>query len=506
LLFYTASLLKLTIFRLKTTKIHNSTGFTFAVFKIKIQMIMKNEMKTGMKKVLFLVLVYLFLLIGLRSLNAQVTIGSLEDPHGAAVLDLSKTSGRELGLLLPRVSLDDAKLWGLEPAPSIGAEGLMVYNVKDDVLHGNGVGVYVWNGNTDGWIPLKSNFSSVVKVVSFDLTPSDVSVDIWAGGIQDFEVSNFLPAGATYQGVTWQITAGSSHAEITSTTSTTCTVRGLTEGNATLKVTGIDEHFSKSVTVQVKPVTVDDCSSVMDAEQNTYLTTKFGAAGCWMTQNLRSTYTYHGTTKQAITRSSNSSNANSAYYYYPNAQSSLSDPVYGALYTWAAANIGVVATDTETNPTDRQGICPTGWHVPTDIEWGELEKEIASNPSAYSTQQIPYSGATSYNYTSSSEWRPSNTNADNTYWGRQMKSNTSVYGIAAIGSSKTAADGGFDALAVGYIYGGKVEEYGSSAVFWSSSAYSDISAWRRWLKHSSHGVSRTQSGKHNLFSVRCKKD
>ena len=33
---------------------------------------------------------------------------------------------------------------------------------------------------------------------------------------------------------------------------------------------------------------------------------------------------------------------------------------YGRLYTWYAV-------------TDNRGICPTGWHVPTDAEWKTLE-------------------------------------------------------------------------------------------------------------------------------------
>ena len=33
---------------------------------------------------------------------------------------------------------------------------------------------------------------------------------------------------------------------------------------------------------------------------------------------------------------------------------------YGRLYTWYAV-------------TDNRGICPTGWHEPTDAEWETLE-------------------------------------------------------------------------------------------------------------------------------------
>ena len=38
---------------------------------------------------------------------------------------------------------------------------------------------------------------------------------------------------------------------------------------------------------------------------------------------------------------------------------------YGRLYNWYAVD-------------DERGLCPTGWHVPTDEEWTELEEFVAS--------------------------------------------------------------------------------------------------------------------------------
>lgn len=38
---------------------------------------------------------------------------------------------------------------------------------------------------------------------------------------------------------------------------------------------------------------------------------------------------------------------------------------YGRLYNWLAVD-------------DERGLCPTGWHVPTDVEWTELEHYITS--------------------------------------------------------------------------------------------------------------------------------
>jgi len=40
---------------------------------------------------------------------------------------------------------------------------------------------------------------------------------------------------------------------------------------------------------------------------------------------------------------------------------------YGALYTWSAAMNG--AESSNTSPSNVQGVCPTGWHLPSIAEW-----------------------------------------------------------------------------------------------------------------------------------------
>lgn len=43
---------------------------------------------------------------------------------------------------------------------------------------------------------------------------------------------------------------------------------------------------------------------------------------------------------------------------------------YGVLYNWRAAMADATASDA--NPSGVQGICPTGWHLPSDAEWRQL--------------------------------------------------------------------------------------------------------------------------------------
>jgi uncharacterized protein (TIGR02145 family) len=255
----------------------------------------------------------------------------------------------------------------------------------------------------------------------------------------------------------------------------------------------------------------DECSpaaGLQDAENNFYTVSKFGAAGCWMTQNLRSTYTWQGTQKQEPIKDRNEFNDyNAVSYHYPNLDESVPTE-YGLLYTWGAANIGTMTTEDANaylnKSSDRQGICPEGWVIPSDYDWNQLEKEIATNPSDYSSQTEAITGGWQTIYEANTGWRPGEGNSNTTFWGRQMKSLTQVTNTNPNGSSNS--DGiGFNALLVGYLDGGSAFSSGASTYFWSSSAGSVMVAWRRALVSGLSGTSRGTSSKYYAYSVRCKK-
>ncbi len=88
------------------------------------------------KKKIYFILAILFICAG--SVKSQVTIGSQSDPHAGSVLDLSKVSGKNLGLLLPQVSLTSATNWS--PVSGTKTEGMVVYNTGSVLTKG----VYVW--------------------------------------------------------------------------------------------------------------------------------------------------------------------------------------------------------------------------------------------------------------------------------------------------------------------------------------------------------------------------
>jgi uncharacterized protein (TIGR02145 family) len=238
--------------------------------------------------------------------------------------------------------------------------------------------------------------------------------------------------------------------------------------------------------------TVRICSSVTD-EGILYPAAAFGKAGCWMTQNLRST--------TGLTRSSNTStNTSRKYYWYPNNSQNILDsyPEYGLLYTWAAATGRTDVSDNEGNTvhTPPQGICPTGWHIPTDMEWTQLEEVIAKdNTRTYSTSLA-------------AGWLDDYVTATGSRgeFGRKMKSATPVNGRVTGGTSHAWNANGFDALLLGHMENGAVDYYDEAAYFWSSSSNSGTDAWRRMQHYNTPSSARSPSFKYRMCSVRCKKD
>ena len=88
----------------------------------------------------------------------------------------------------------------------------------------------------------------------------------------------------------------------------------------------------------------------------------------WMAENLNAIKYSDGTAIPLVEDTAawnNLTEIDKAYCYYDNDVSN--GDIYGALYTWVAAMNGAVSSDA--NPSGVQGICPAGWHMPSDEEW-----------------------------------------------------------------------------------------------------------------------------------------
>jgi len=89
----------------------------------------------------------------------------------------------------------------------------------------------------------------------------------------------------------------------------------------------------------------------------TYNTVLIGTQ-CWFKENLRTAKYRNGDTIPNVTDNTAWWSATGAYCWYDN-DSTTYETLYGKLYNWHALN-------------DSRGLCPTGWHSPTDAEWTTL--------------------------------------------------------------------------------------------------------------------------------------
>jgi uncharacterized protein (TIGR02145 family) len=121
-----------------------------------------------------------------------------------------------------------------------------------------------------------------------------------------------------------------------------------------------------SFTTEINPLAFNPdltYGSVLDIEGNCYKTIQIGSQ-TWMAENLRTTHYNNGDLIETTTDSLNQSYLNDTTLYIAKYQwvyKGMEDAVneYGRLYTWYAA-------------TDKRGVCPVGWHVPSWGEWGIL--------------------------------------------------------------------------------------------------------------------------------------
>jgi len=98
--------------------------------------------------------------------------------------------------------------------------------------------------------------------------------------------------------------------------------------------------------------------TISDVDGNIYNTVLIGNQ-CWMKENLSTTKYKNGISIE-YPENNNSAwqiNTTGAYAWYLN--SITSKEIYGALYNWHAVN-------------NNNGLCPEGWHVPSQGDWEDL--------------------------------------------------------------------------------------------------------------------------------------
>ncbi|MFZ4708164.1 MAG: FISUMP domain-containing protein, partial [Bacteroidales bacterium] len=201
----------------------------------------------------------------------------------------------------------------------------------------------------------------------------------------------------------------------------------------------------------------------LDYGGQTYNTVQIGTQ-CWMKENLNIGNMISGALDQ-------SDDGEIQKYCYNNSPENCSN--YGALYQWDEA------MQYSLEPGS-QGICPTGWHIPTEDEWCTLLTFL--DPSVSCSVLAQWTG---------------------TFIGDLLKEEGSTHWLFSSGTNAS----GFSATGSGYrypngqFYGLQVDNY-----TWSSELFTNGNAFNYSLMVYGSQISHLEGYRQNGHAVRCIKD
>jgi len=158
---------------------------------------------------------------------------------------------------------------------------------------------------------------------------------------------------------------------------------------------------------------------------------------------------------------------------------------YGRLYDWATA-MDLPSTCNRSSCADQitdnhRGICPPGWHIPTNADWDELLRYVdLKNGGNGDDGDRSYESFTA---------------------GKYLKTTNSWNG-----SGNGTDDYGFSALPSGFLHpDGNFLDIGFSGYWWSANDGTN-NAYYRYMRNNSENVYWGYYSKTYLHSVRCLKD
>ena len=221
--------------------------------------------------------------------------------------------------------------------------------------------------------------------------------------------------------------------------------------------------------------------SMTDIDGNSYKTIRIGEQN-WMAENLKVTHYADGSPIPMVADGAQWSmlgESDRAYCWYDN-MSEYGDTT-GALYSWPGAMNGASQPGEMTEMI--QGVCPSGWHLPSDEEWKQLELELGMSQEM--ADKYEWRGTYQGGYLKElgfSHWDNPNSSGNNT-------------------SGFTALPGGYRSNS-GAFYG-----MGIYAAFWSASRKTESSQiWFRALGFDKSSTYRYWVPGNRGASVRCVED
>jgi uncharacterized protein (TIGR02145 family) len=242
---------------------------------------------------------------------------------------------------------------------------------------------------------------------------------------------------------TWEVNTASWTGSTSTTTQSgdTIVANDLADGDEWTCIVTPDDGTDFGTAAEDSVTINSECgTSLTDIDGNTYTTVEIGTQ-CWMGSNLNATNDANGV---AISRWCCDCNQ------------------YGGMYEWSTVMNGSTTDGT-------QGICPDGWHVPSDADWFVLESYVD----------------------------PSLTNANYIGW-----SNTTIGDDLYSGGST-----GFDWTTGGFSGASNSCNYDYDRIgYWTSSNYSSTDAVSRFFNTALSGSNRDMRSKTYAFYIRCLRD
>ncbi len=220
-------------------------------------------------------------------------------------------------------------------------------------------------------------------------------------------------------------------------------------------------------TINVCGQTISE-GTVTDIDGNVYTTVLIGTQE-WLGENLRTSRFSNGDPISNVQSSSDWAVTTTPAWRM--AYSTNYENNFGKMYNWFVVG-------------DQRNVCPSGWHVPSDDEWKELELTLG----------MPVSVIDGVGY-----WRGSPENV-----GGKLKAVSTAWGSPNEGATNESM---FTALPGGtiYSYTGDFGGLGNTGMWWTTSD-SSSDAWNRYMSFMHAGVHRSLTDKKNGYHIRCIRD
>lgn len=211
---------------------------------------------------------------------------------------------------------------------------------------------------------------------------------------------------------------------------------------------------------------------------NTYPVVMIGEQ-CWMAANLRYLPSVHP----------GNAGTNTGWYYYvldymgTDVNAAMATPeyaTYGVLYNWPAAMQGAAGSGTV--PSGVQGVCPEGWHLPSDEEVKQLEQFLGMSQSQ--ANNTGYRGSQGQ--------------------GSRLAGTAALWDPDALAAHPLFGATGFNGLP-GSVrsLGAFNNTVGEQFAWWTATDNGDQQAWYRGLHYTQTGVLRNTIERAYGMSVRC---